>query len=140
MPISYIFRYHNLYLCLNFVIFASQGCKICPNYMVIFTLNLFCNVLACIEGFNIFLQEKLMRVWFGQESPQRLRWPSLPSPVMVCMGVIMMAAVVCAVSSLSNNYYLRVRVPSDTKLRKYLTDRINARLLFCCVRCRSCLH
>ena len=39
LPISYILRYHNLYLSLNFVIFASQGCMICPNYMVIFTLN-----------------------------------------------------------------------------------------------------
>lgn len=39
LPKSYIFRYHNIYLSLNFVIFASQGCMICLNYMAIFTLN-----------------------------------------------------------------------------------------------------
>ena len=39
LPKRYIFRYHNIYLSLNFVIFASQGCMICLNYMVIFTLN-----------------------------------------------------------------------------------------------------
>lgn len=63
-------------------------------------------------------REKLLRVWFGRDPSRRLRWPSLPTPVMVCVGVTLMAAVVCAVSSLSHNYYLKVRVPSDTHIRR----------------------
>ncbi|XP_061171343.1 uncharacterized protein LOC133180906 [Saccostrea echinata] len=63
------------------------------------------------------LREKLLRVWFGVESSRGRRRP-LPAPVMVCVGVILMAAAVCAISSLSYNYYLRIRVPPDSHIRR----------------------